>query len=94
MENKYPHVEFISYDGKFPNLCSGELILLINGIKHKFPLYCMSSGGKIWFDNNYNEHIEYGEWSVDVPKELKEYEEEINYCVNEHVVHGCCGGCI
>ena len=26
------HVKFISYDGKFPNLCSGQLVLEIDGV--------------------------------------------------------------
>lgn len=24
-------IEFVSYDGKYPNLCSGQLVLKING---------------------------------------------------------------
>lgn len=31
-----PRVKFISYDGKFPNLCSGVLILEIDGKEYKF----------------------------------------------------------
>lgn len=30
------HVEFISYDGEWPNLCSGKLILKIDGVKCEF----------------------------------------------------------
>ena len=29
-------IEFVSYSGKFPNLCSGELVLKINGRKRTF----------------------------------------------------------
>ncbi len=29
-------VEFVSYDGKWPNLCSGVLTLKINGKEEKF----------------------------------------------------------
>lgn len=32
-------IEFISYDGKFPNLCSGELTLRIDGEYHQFSYY-------------------------------------------------------
>lgn len=31
-----PRVKFISYDGKYPNLCSGVLILEIDGKEYKF----------------------------------------------------------
>lgn len=37
--SNYPtpfHVKFISYDGRYPNLCNGVLILEIDGIKYKF----------------------------------------------------------
>lgn len=36
-------VEFVSYDGDFPNLCSGTLVLRIDGEKVTFPKYCMCS---------------------------------------------------
>ena len=29
-------IEFVSYDGSYPNLCSGELVLKINGRKRTF----------------------------------------------------------
>ena len=42
MSNK---LKFISYDGEYPNLCSGTLILNLNGKDVVFPNYCLSSGG-------------------------------------------------
>lgn len=30
-------VEFVSYDGAYPNLCSGQLVLKINGQAREFP---------------------------------------------------------
>lgn len=30
--NKIDHVKFISYDGRYPNLCSGQLVLEIDGV--------------------------------------------------------------
>lgn len=84
-------IEFVSYDGEYPNLCSGTLVLKIDGHEVTFPKYCMNSGGSISGDywNVYE-----GEWTVKVPEEYKVYEKEINKVVNENVEHGCCGGCI
>lgn len=52
-------VEFISYDGEYPNLCRGTLALKINGKKVVFN-NCLSSGGRVWFDEEWHEHIETG----------------------------------
>lgn len=30
------HVEFVSYDGRWPNLCRGNLVLLIDGERAEF----------------------------------------------------------
>ena len=87
-------VEFVSYNGRYPNLCSGKLVLRIDGKEVEFPDYCMCSGGSVWFDDEYDEHVEWGEWSVDVPEKYANIREEIEDCVNQNVVWGCCGGCI
>lgn len=87
-------VEFVSYDGAYPNLCSGTLILKINGVERTFPKYCMQSGGSVSFDKDWNETVTSGLWSVDVPEDLYYLKEEIERCVNKYVPHGCCGGCV
>ena len=87
-------VEFVSYNGSYPNLCSGTLVLRIDGIERTFPPYCMHSGGSVWFDNSGGEHVEKGKWTVDVPPELEKYHDAIESCVNANVPHGCCGGCV
>lgn len=87
-------VEFVSYDGGYPNLCSGTLVLRINGVERTLPKYCMRSGGSVWFDKDWGEHVEEGYWSVDLPDDLEAYREEIEECVNSNVQHGCCGGCV
>ena len=87
-------VEFISYNGCYPNLCSGLLVLSIDGQAVEFPDYCMHSGGSVWFDGDWDEHVEYGSWSVDVPEEYEHLKDEIEECVNNNVSWGCCGGCI
>lgn len=87
-------VKFVSYDGSYPNLCRGKLVLEIDGKIVEFPDYCMSSGGSVWFDDDWDEHVEYGEWSVKVPEKYAHLRSEIEDCVNENVPCGCCGGCI
>ena len=32
-------VEFVSYNGSFPNLCSGTLVLRIDGVERTFPVH-------------------------------------------------------
>ena len=87
-------VEFVSYDGSYPNLCSGKLVLAIDGERVEFPDYCMHSGGYVYFDNDWLEHVSYGAWSVDIPEQYAYLKDEIEDCVNENVPPGCCGGCV
>jgi hypothetical protein len=35
-ETKEEHVEFVSYSGRFPNLCDGVLVLKIDGKEYNF----------------------------------------------------------
>lgn len=86
-------VEFVSYNGKWPHLCSGELVLRIEGKEVNFDC-CLCSGGCVWFDDEWSEHVEDGPWSVDVPEEFAQYAEEITEVVNDNVPWGCCGGCV
>jgi hypothetical protein len=86
-------VKFISYDGKWPSLCMGTLVIEVDGKKIELK-DCLGSGGSIWFHDDYGGTVEHGEWSVDLPKGLERYREEIEDCVNENVPWGCCGGCI
>ena len=87
-------VKFVNYTGECPNLCSGVLTLEIDNKIVEFPKYCMHSGGSVWFDEDWNEHIEEGDWSIDIPQEYLQYKEEILEVVNENVPKGCCGGCL
>lgn len=90
-------ITFVSYDGKYPNLCSGTLILAIDGIPIEFPDYCLSSGGGVSFDADWQEDISIGEWTIrewppNFPEELKREALEV---VNNNIEHGCCcGGCV
>ena len=100
------HVKFVSYDGKWPNLCSGKLVLEIDGEKISFGHHYFSekddskyssfwcSGGGI--NPNY-EGTYSGEWIIDVeklPEQYRKYAKEIDRVFNENVDWGCCGGCI
>lgn len=87
-------VEFVFYDGEYPNLCSGQLVLKINGQVQVFPRYCLCSGGGVWFDNDLSAHVETGSWSIDLPEDLDPLRKEIEECINENIPHGCCGGCV
>lgn len=93
----YPTVKFISYSGEYPNLCSGDLVLEINGeiVTFEKYSYSMSSTGSI----KYNNELDYyetskGPWKVELPQEYNYLDEIVTALVNENVPWGCCGGCI
>lgn len=106
-ESVTEHVKFISYTGKYPNLCCGDLTLEIDGEKVMFgnrydikinkrkgvyPIF-WHSGGCI--SANYEAYK--GEWQIDVskmPEEYRKYASEIDETFNANVPYGCCGGCI
>lgn len=95
-------VEFVSYSGKYPNLCSGTLVLKVNGKIYRFghgeANECLlMSGGSICFSDLNEFYTEHGPWVIlcdRLPAELIPYASEISRCVNENIRHGCCGGCI
>lgn len=89
-------VKFISYDGSYPNLCNGTLVVEFDGERYELE-HCLISGGSVWFDGDRNEHVEEGPWSIDddmLPAVLRPYAKYIEYLVNENVPCGCCGGCV
>ena len=86
----------IEYDGAYPNLCAGKLIVFIDDIRWEFPDYCLISGGSVSFDSDWNAEVYHGEWEIetwpkDFPEDLKPLVLEK---VNEEIPQGCCGGCI
>ena len=87
-------VKFISYDGEYPNLCSGTLTVELEGMVIVEFKHALCSGGVVWFDEDWGEHVEEGSWSVNLPPEYEKYKEEITELVNENVPWGCCGGCV
>lgn len=89
-------INFISYSGTYPNLCSGELVLEIAG-KIKTFSECLSSGGSASFTEDWDEVVVQGEWSLieDSFKTFTQEEKEyITTLVNNNIGYGCCGGCV
>jgi hypothetical protein len=71
--NNNKHITFVSYTGKWPNLCTGILILKIDGEQVSFgnqkecdyPKF-WSTGGSCGFTNGYSSsYINKGEWIID-----------------------------
>lgn len=86
-------IEFVSYNGKYPNLCSGVLTLRVDGEIRQFE-WCLISGGCC---DVYEDLCKRGEWDIkdDVFSEFRENEKElIRVLVNKNVEKGCCGGCL
>lgn len=88
------NVKFISYDGKYPCLCQGTLVIEVKGKTYELKNVLCSGG-----DCGYSPGLEITEapWTIEeffLPDELKPYIDEITYEVNCSVPWGCCGGCI
>ena len=94
---KRSNIEFVSYDGAWPNLCSGTLTIKVDGKTYAFN-HAMMSGGHICGgpSTDWDMWAESGPWSLDLEEhpELEPYKEEITQVVNDNVPYGCCGGCI
>lgn len=88
----------ISYDGKYPCLCMGHLVVWVNGTKWDFGTSALKSGGSIQRDDDWDMWAESGEWDIyedGWPKGFPEiYKEPVLEKINEEIPHGCCGGCI
>lgn len=88
----------IEYDGEFPNLCSGHLKVCVDGKMYDFGRYALSSGGNVWFDDKWDEHVESGDWVLnkdEIPENFpKELLPELLEKINSEIPHGCCGGCV
>lgn len=101
------HVEFVSYDGKFPNLCTGKLVLRIDGKPYTFYFDTRKPGvdyGSFWHssgcvmaDAEWNFTVTQRPWEFNeeaLPHEFKKYADEIFDAFSENVEPGYCGGCI
>ena len=86
------NIEFVSYDGSYPTLCSGTLVIKVNGKEIALNHVMVSGGGCFYNDDD----VDLAPWGINLEKypELMPYKEEITECVNSNVPYGCCGGCI
>lgn len=85
------NIKFESYNGKYPNLCLGTLVLLVNDKEYKLQNVLISGGG---LGKEYEPYK--GDWTIKkewLPKELEPFTKQIEMLVNDNVEHGCCGGC-
>ena len=93
-------VEFVSYSGSFPNLCSGKLVLKIDGKEVSFGPHKNKfwfTGGNCGFDSRGCENITHDEWKLwedEIPPQYTKYAQEMIDVFNANVPFGCCGGCI
>ena len=90
-------ITFVSYDGAYPNLCSGRLVIKYKGIRYVLA-GVLTSGGAI-YAQGMHEEVYTGPWRVDVEKLLEtqfppELVPALLVVVNAHIPFGCCGGCI
>lgn len=91
-------VKFTSYDGTYPNLCSGTLVISIDDVQFKFKQGALRSGGSVSFDENWSENVSSGPWTISewpkgIPKD-KKLRDAIIKLVNDNILWGCCGGCV
>lgn len=95
------HVEFVSYNGSWPNLCSGLLVLKIDGVTVRFgnrDIYKTAEYPRFWESGGSCSlsELRTGEWQIDVdelPEKFRQYAAEIDRVFNDNVEYGCCGGC-
>ena len=84
--SRFANIEFVSYDGKFPNKCSGSLIIKVNGKEIKFVYGALSPPD--YYDGSDRWKVD--EWPKDFPEVLKE---DVIKIINKNISGGHCGGC-
>ena len=84
-------IKFVSYDGSYPTLCMGLLVMDINGKRYHFgnpyinktecelyPVFWVSTGGIAYNDDYSDMWAIGGDWALDMEEDdLKDYPEEI-----------------
>jgi len=86
----------IEYDGEYPNLCRGKLIVIVDETTWEFERGALESGGSVTFDSRWNETVDKGkwivnEWPLNFPDEFKC---DVEQKINDVIPWGCCGGCV
>jgi len=83
----------VTYDGKYPNACSGALIINKDGVEIYNEIHRCHSTGSVWFDKEWSEHVECGEL---VWEDADKFDEDVQDAVEEVLssISVCCGGCI
>jgi len=91
----------VEYDGKYPNLCRGQLFITTpDGIRWDFGRFSLKSGGCAYFKDYdyYEDVIEHGPWTIkEWPKDFPEDESLRRWVlceINVKIEQGCCGGCL
>lgn len=86
----------IDYDGEYPCLCTGHLIVTIDDKVWDFGRSALVSGGDIYTDEEDGMCTEQGDWEIEeYPRDFPdEYKELVLNKVREEIPQGCCGGCI
>lgn len=96
-------VRFISYNGEYPALCKGSLVLEINGETIRFGEDIDDNYESFWttggeaVNNKTESHVYKRPWRVDQAKLPPQYvalKKEIEDALNNGVPWGCCGGCL
>ena len=95
-DNDEPIIEFVSWTQQSYAWCGSDVTIRVNGkeITLKHPL---TSGGSVWFDEDWDEHVEDGPWGIDedaLPNELKPHIKKVVQVINNSIPWGCCGGCV
>lgn len=93
-------IEIVSYDGKYPNLCSGRLTLKVGGKEYVTQpgVLCVGDGAGCYGNSDGSYTVAVGDWCVapdKLPKEIRRYAARIEVAVSEAgIERPCCGGCI
>lgn len=93
------NIRFISYDGKYPTLCGGTLILDIDNKEYWFT-NCLISTGNSNFNNIDDYIVIKNKWKFNTDYNSN-YQDElssndiniIEQLINDNIEWGCCGGC-
>ena len=87
----------VSYDGAYPNMCSGTLKVIVDGVTVYEDKYCCRSTGGVWIGEgesgvNDGELLFDDKDAMNKPWYTEEVAEAIRWELSKFPV--CCGGCI